>query len=367
MKKLIKKMHIRFQISLLLIIFVILAISTFSTLYAVISISRHVSTQKAEQLFNETSQSIRLKLDSQLEKAIQTAALMTTLPLFTAPVSGDGTEYAGLPFLYEALERNSYIYSIYAGFSEGDFLQLIRTSSNPEILSAHRAPEGCAYILRTITGSGSLRTESWVFLGAEREIIGRRQTPHPDFQPGKRPWFLKAMENPGTVILTDPYVYNSLGKPGLTAAAAADGNTAVGVDITLSDLKSFIDSIRISANTGIMILDSRQRVLAADSSFESWLGTEGQSLYLRSEISAEKTAEMHSDKYLLWDSPWITPGGQSCRLLISAPVSDFISHQFVIQKRIIIISAIIFFSRITACISDKHIPQPLPQAACRRC
>ncbi|HAK45945.1 MAG TPA: metal-dependent phosphohydrolase [Spirochaeta sp.] len=351
------KYHIKFQISLLLLIFLLLGISTFTTLYAVLSINRNVSKQKAEQLFTETGHSIKLKLDNQLEKAVQLAGLMTTIPDFRTLPESDGTTYPGAPFIIEALRQNSYLYSIYTGYESDDFFQIIKTSGNLQIITAHNAPENTEYIYRTINSTSGTRQEYWSFADADLNIISRWVDDSPDYSPTTRPWFKSAISEPDKIVLTEPYIYNSLKKPGITAAAAAGDYCVAGIDITLADLKSFIDSIVISPNAGILILDGDQRVLAANPVMEEWLESSDTTLGPLKNMNSErrsfltgeaipdtdkKIVKKLNDNYLRWSTPWQTAGGQNYNLTITAPASDFLEHQEIIQRRIIIIALIIF-------------------------
>ena len=265
--------HLKFQISLLVLILFILVLSTATTITAVLSINRNVSRQKAEQLFNETGLSIRMMLNTQLDKAIELADLMTAFPDFTEAASEFGLDYPGLPFFFKSLEHNSFVYSIYTGFSDGSFIQLIQTSGNPMILKAHNAPEETAYILRSISGIGNNRNEYWSFLDNSRNLLSSRKNPNPALVPAERPWYSEAEMNTGT-ILTEPYIFNSLEKPGITAASAISESAVSGVDITLSELELFLNNIDISDGTGVMILDNSDRVLAANSQMKAWLGRE---------------------------------------------------------------------------------------------
>ena len=356
-KKAVSGFHIKFQFSLLMLIFLMLGISTFSTLTAVLSVSRNVSKQKAEQLFNETGYSIKTKLDTQFEKAIQLTGLMTTLPVFTEPISDDGTRYAGLPFLIEALRLNSFFYSVYTGFSNGDFIQLIQTSSNPLILDALHAPDNTSYILRTISSTESERKEYWTFFDSGITVISSDINLSPTYQPSERPWFSTAVIAKNGVILTAPYIYNSLKKPGITAAAAQSADIVTGIDITLENLETFIDGLYISPGAGVLVLDKEDRILAANPRIKSLLSSSDPALnpigdidsdilaFLTGTIGngADKKAvnKLHAD-YLLWKKPWKTPGGQDYQLIIFAPASDFLQHQQIIQHRIILISTLVF-------------------------
>lgn len=86
--------------------------------------------------------------------------------------------------------------------------------------------------------------------------------------PRARPWYRKAVENPGQVVVTEPF--ESPSRPGtydLTyALAVADpitGKTSgvVGSDVNLSSLETMISNIRISGNGSVLVADASGRVL----------------------------------------------------------------------------------------------------------
>lgn len=351
------KFHIKFQISLLVLIFILLSISTITTLFAVLSINKNVSTQKAEQLFAETGHSIEMKLNNQFEKAIQLAGLMAVVPDFESEPIGNGLDYPGIPFIIEALDGNSYFYSIYSGSVYGNFFQIIKTSGSSQIISTHNAPGGTAYIQRSINTSSGERLEYWTYLDKELQIIDSEINRSPEYRPEQRPWFISAVENSGNTIMTPPYIFNSLKKPGITAAEALDEKTVIGIDITLADLKAFVDSINISPNTAILLLDENSKVLAANPVMSLWFENretilsplENMKPAERAFITGTSGANEYSRELkkllannLLWSTPWVTPGQQHYSLIITAPASDFLQHQKIIQRRIIIIAAIIF-------------------------
>jgi len=337
------KFHIKFQLSLLMLIFIILSISSLSTLISVLSVYRNVSTRNAEKLFSDTGLLVENKLNAQMGKAVQLANLSRRLPEFNRRIEGDGSNHPGLPFLIEALDSDAFLYSIYTGTEEGDFLQLIRTSSNQIILDAHNAPPETSYILRVITGEDEGRIERWSFLDRNSTIISTAAVRLPEYNPAIRPWFRLSQQNPGQTLLTSPYVFNSLKKPGLTASVTISDDKVIGIDMTLAGIKSFLDSIFITEGTGMLILDENKRILAGNTIIQNMLNLPEEPLFSVDEIGSDMLNTILSDRRMLSRQlPWEVPGGNIYKLIITAPLSDFLGHQQIIQTRIIIIAILIF-------------------------
>lgn len=72
-----------------------------------------------------------------------------------------------------------------------------------------------------------------------------------DYDPRKRPWFEEALARPGKVAWSEPYVFASLGVPGITASIAwkEDGKMRVtGLDVTLKTILDTIDRLDIGTD-----------------------------------------------------------------------------------------------------------------------
>lgn len=69
-----------------------------------------------------------------------------------------------------------------------------------------------------------------------------------NYDPRTRPWFIEAVARAGTVVWSPPYIFSSLGAPGITASIAwNDGEQlrVTGLDITLQTILSTIDELDI--------------------------------------------------------------------------------------------------------------------------
>jgi signal transduction histidine kinase/DNA-binding response OmpR family regulator/HPt (histidine-containing phosphotransfer) domain-containing protein len=88
------------------------------------------------------------------------------------------------------------------------------------------------------------------------------------YDPRLRPWYVLAKENPGKVMITDPY--RSVTAPDInvgivTALLDTEGNVygVVGIDITLENLTAYIENINISRNGYMVLIDQNGVVLAS--------------------------------------------------------------------------------------------------------
>ena len=84
--------------------------------------------------------------------------------------------------------------------------------------------------------------------------------PYDDWIPSQRPWFIEAENNPETLIYTDPYVDSMTSRICTTLSITVrdkDKNTVgvTAIDLFLDDLKKNVDSIKISENAKINVVN----------------------------------------------------------------------------------------------------------------
>jgi signal transduction histidine kinase/DNA-binding response OmpR family regulator/HPt (histidine-containing phosphotransfer) domain-containing protein len=88
------------------------------------------------------------------------------------------------------------------------------------------------------------------------------------YDPRLRPWYVLAKENPGKIMITDPY--RSVTSPDInvgivTALLDEQGQVfgVVGIDITLVNLTGYINQVKVGRHGFMMLLDSSGTVLAS--------------------------------------------------------------------------------------------------------
>jgi len=165
-----------------------------------------------------------------------------------------------LPFLRRALVGSEAASSIYVGYANGDFFLLFRIVDE-EARKAIHAPPGAVWMVQSID-RGEAR-----FIHLDDSLAVLREDPRPDFaaryDPRQRTWYRQAAVS-DALIYTEPYVFATTGKPGVTVARRSeDGGAVVGADIRLAALSSTLERLRITPGSRLILLDGAQRVVAA--------------------------------------------------------------------------------------------------------
>jgi len=351
------RFRIRFKVSIVTAIFLIITVMTLATLANVWVVSSRTAKVSAGSLFESVSQNARVRLDRLASEVLLLANLGATQANMTSVV-GNGLEAPPLPLLIDALKENAALYSLYYGFADGSFLQVISVSGDERIMTTHNAPDGTRWILRTITNSASdgsttiqastpgQRTQTWTFLSQTLKPLGETIEPSPEYDPRKRPWYGSAIDQ-GMPRLSAPYVFNSLRQPGLTASKRLTGGRGVfGVDVTLTELSSFISALDISKNGGIILSDDKGRILSMTPRFGSYQLLEPLANISVAAVKAAEIVRLKQAKDGLYNIDqdgtnmmvrqmnWQT-GGRRLHISAVAPMNDFVSHILTMQNQII--------------------------------
>ncbi|HZG83718.1 methyl-accepting chemotaxis protein [Paenibacillus sp.] len=83
-----------------------------------------------------------------------------------------------------------------------------------------------------------------------------------DFDPRKRPWFIKAMEHQGEAVVTAPYVSATTGSLVVTVAkVTADGSGVVAFNVNLEKLAEIAKHVTIGREGYVYILDEERKYI----------------------------------------------------------------------------------------------------------
>ena len=249
------------QVSIVLIIAFVVVCLTIATAVGIYFASARAAQEGAQRLFSEITARVADRVDSQISDLLDLADLGASLPATAEPIGGSGAGHGVVAFLRRALEQNPNLYSAYIAQADGGFLQLIATRDDRRVLAANNAPPGTRFILRAIAGNGDGgRRETWTFLGGDPTPLGSLVNEAPTYDPRQRPWYQAAVGGAAS-RLSDPYVFNSLQEPGLTASHGFAGGV-FGVDISLRGMSDLVGHLTISPHGGIALIDQKGQILA---------------------------------------------------------------------------------------------------------
>lgn len=152
----------------------------------------------------------------------------------------------------ETLRTTPQLSGLFIGTPEGGFSFVSRID------------EG--YRLKTTDIDDGDRTTQLEFVDADGVPTRSELDPGDSFDPTVRPWYELAIESPNEVVWTDPYVFFTSQRLGITVARTIerDGETigVIGADIELGSLSEFLAALRVGENGGTFITDDDGVVIA---------------------------------------------------------------------------------------------------------
>ena len=213
--------------------------------------SKLVFTDHAREIMENISSYTIDKAKSHLNPARDAALLTSGLAVNKIVTSSNKSEMES--YFFEQLVINSQFSNIYYGTVDGEFVMVSRRDHNGFLTKTISFPDG----LRKV-----LFKESDLFYNE----YSRYEDLEDIYDPRKRPWFIEAI-NEKNLIWTNPYVFYTSRNPGITTASPVYNKNGtlhgvVGVDIEISELSDFINTLSIGESGRAFILDSQGQVLA---------------------------------------------------------------------------------------------------------
>jgi adenylate cyclase len=174
----------------------------------------------------------------------------------------DEAKEAMLHLALPGLTLNPQISSIYAGYANGNFLQIMSVAdAEKPFIARLGGPAVTRFVVREIgADEDGARIESWRFLQGDGRQIGPPLSGAATYDPRDRDWYRDAMADKSNFVRTPPYIFAASSEVGMTVARAFAGG-AVGVDVTLDRLNAFVRSVRPSETHRFVTFDNHDRLM----------------------------------------------------------------------------------------------------------
>lgn len=157
--------------------------------------------------------------------------------------------------LFQQLQIAPKFAGLYYGGQDGSFVMVMRS---PDEAGPFRS--------KIITNHDGQRKVDLIWRNDDFTEAKRASDPSDTFDPRTRPWYRQALEKQDT-IWTDPYIFFSSQRPGITLAAPVMAPVEgvrgiVGVDIEISALSEFLASLTIGSHGKALIVNHNGDVVA---------------------------------------------------------------------------------------------------------
>jgi two-component system, cell cycle sensor histidine kinase and response regulator CckA len=204
--------------------------------------SQRVLQEHARQIMTNVADLAQSQSYRHLVTAQQTAEL--TIHMLTDKVLDlSDTQIEPLTrYFHDQLNLYSHFAGIYLGLPNGDFFDVRRHNQ--------KGPDG--FRTKIITHTNKHKKTRLIWRNSRRQFVDLEQVPDDIYDPRLRPWYRKVLEKRG-IIWTDPYIFFTSQKPGITVAAPwydPQGRLKgiVGVDLEIDRLSTFFAGLKIGRN-----------------------------------------------------------------------------------------------------------------------
>lgn len=217
----------------------------------------------AAHILSEVNEKVSERINSTYDRVYSLAGTIAELP--------DMNQKPGMlmhPIAWNsirALQASPSIHSVYLGYEDGDYYQIISFWDNTETKRiAYGAPEGAWYGVRRIfTRDDGLRVEVMKYLNADRRIVDSATARSPKYNPTVRPWYKQGAAS-DELVKTGLYIYSFLNAPGFTVAKRFSGPVpgVLAVDITLDNMCRFLALQQIGESGMAVIFNDKGQIVA---------------------------------------------------------------------------------------------------------
>lgn len=243
----------------------------------------------------DSAQQIGKTIDERARRLLDPAHSSIRLLAFNPTAQSLAQRLERLPQLVEAMDANRMLSAAYMGYPNGEFL-LVRRLRDPQLLQRFAAPPGTAFLVQSVSREGGTVQGEWRFYDRALNLLQTQAKPEYRYDPRMRPWFAEASAQ-ATTVLTRPYVFFTTREIGVTMAQrSVDGGAVIGIDVSVNDLASETQDLRMTPGTEIAVVDD-QGIVVAYPDLQRAIVHEGQAVRLSrvAELGIPSLEQLYAD------------------------------------------------------------------------
>lgn len=151
------------------------------------------------------------------------------------------------------INMNDYIYSIYIGYENENFAEIINLAVDPALQRTHNAKKEEIWLIVKTTSISGKNIRKQIFLD-KNFTITREKTNETKYNPRSRMWYKKAIDNPNNTIIGAPYKFKGFDSFGITYSKKLDNtNNVIALDVALKGFDNFLKKQKNEYNANFYI------------------------------------------------------------------------------------------------------------------
>jgi len=252
---------------------------------------KEILLSASDETYNNFSDKLVINYSKTKQSVFNTLKLLSHTSLSDSTTLDE--RLANIMVLSAAIHTEKSITAIQLGYENGDFFNVIKI--NTDTLKEHfKAPDNVFLLVDNIQASskgGSRLTR--LYLDNDLNIIKRNKPYNTRYDPRTRPWFKQAKIEPE---FTDPYYFYFIHKTGITTTMKMHrSNTVIAMDVTLENISSGLDRLKMPARSELYMVTSDGAVVASSNSSEKLMLNESETKNSLDKLSLKNVAELESD------------------------------------------------------------------------
>ncbi|WP_159084327.1 HD domain-containing phosphohydrolase [Dongshaea marina] len=225
--------------------------------------SASMARDAATNLYTATANNVALKLEGINRINSSVIALLAD----NSDLQSPHRKMAQIKFFTKVLQENPLLYGVYVGRPDGTLFEVINLNTNPNARKKLLALPSDRWVTLSVRNMDGGQQRIFRYLDDGLKPRATRSEPA-SYNATIRPWYRKAIDS-GRVEISDPYLFSHLGVPGYTVSKQLTNRKGVvGIDMTLSTISHYLDSLRVSDNSDIYLYNAEGLVVASDVSHQ---------------------------------------------------------------------------------------------------
>ncbi len=146
-----------------------------------------------------------------------------------------------IPFYTNILKNNPSLYSLYKGYKDGSFYEIINLDIHKSLKKIYKASPKDKWLL--IKVKGYIQNKKEVILLNSNLKITNSKVENNSYNPTLRPWYIEASKS-DKIIKTQPYDFSNIPEKGITYAKEINkSKDVVAIDVLVYDIQSVLNNL----------------------------------------------------------------------------------------------------------------------------
>jgi len=224
--------------------------------------SRDLAIESATNRYQMTARATHSFLQNAEDRAVQITRILARYPVLIHTNQG---EPSMRDLFAEVMHSNPMFYSIYLGFPNGDFYELVNLDSDPAVRDTLGATAADRWLVNRVV-KGFTKRRMLEFYTEDFQLTQSREELS-QYDVRERQWYIEAQAD--KVNKSAPYMFQYIQKPGHTYAIKLPdnnngGGNVLAIDITLDAFSAYLKSYAPSLSGELYLYQSTGEIIASN-------------------------------------------------------------------------------------------------------